>query len=258
MTPPAEPPQAVRDLAAERQAARERRDYARADALRDELRAAGWLVSDTPAGPELTEAPPYRPVDPAALPPRWEDPDQREVSVVVHVAGWPRDVARAVAALAAHCGGVDYEVVLVDDGAEEAAGRALEDLARADERVRVLHLEPARGFGTAMNPMSLFGAPQLSACTFRRFGGRPCTVYWKFSGNGFLFGPSSRSPRSLRSRMRASASTWRSPTSTSARRTQTSQSSTTPRGPIGTSRATCPDRTSSRRSATTRRSSSPR
>jgi GT2 family glycosyltransferase len=70
--------------------------------------------------------------------------------VVVHVAGWPRDVARAVAALAAHCG-VDYEVVLVDDGVEEAAGRALEDLARADERVRVLHLEPAIGFGAAMN-----------------------------------------------------------------------------------------------------------
>jgi cysteinyl-tRNA synthetase len=147
----AEPPPAVRDLVAERQAARERRDYARADALREELRAAGWLVSDTPAGPELAPAPPWQPVDPAALAPRWEQPDQREVSVVVHVAGWPDDVARAVAALAAHCGGVDYEVVLVDDGTEEAAGRALEDLARADQRVRVLHLDPAVGFGAAMN-----------------------------------------------------------------------------------------------------------
>jgi GT2 family glycosyltransferase len=146
-----EPPPAVRDLVAERQAARERRDYTRADALREELRAAGWLVNDTPAGPELAAAPPWRAVDPAALAPRWEEPDQREVSVVVHVAGWPRDVARAVAALAAHCGGVDYEVVLVDDGVEEAAGRALEDLARADERIRVLHLEPAIGFGAAMN-----------------------------------------------------------------------------------------------------------
>ncbi|HEV8163121.1 MAG TPA: glycosyltransferase [Actinomycetota bacterium] len=147
----AELPPAVRDLLAERQAARERRDYARADALREELRAAGWLVSDTPAGPELAPAPPWQPVDPAALAPRWEQPDRREVSVVVHVAGWPDDVARAVDALAAHCGGVDYEVVLVDDGTEEAAGRALEDLARADERVRVLHLDLAIGFGAAMN-----------------------------------------------------------------------------------------------------------
>ena len=147
----AEPPQAVRDLVAERQAARERRDYARADALREELRTAGWLVSDTPAGPELVEAPPYQVVDPAALAARWQEPDRREVSVVVHVAGWPQDVARAVAALAAHCGGVDYEVLLVDDGVEEAAGRALEDLASADERVRVLHLDPALGFGGSMN-----------------------------------------------------------------------------------------------------------
>jgi cysteinyl-tRNA synthetase len=147
----AELPPAVRDLLAERQAARERRDYARADALREELRAAGWQVSDTPAGPELAPAPPWQPVDPAALAPRWEQPDRREVSVVVHVAGWPDDVARAVDALAAHCGGVDYEVVLVDDGTEEAAGRALEDLARADERVRVLHLDLAIGFGAAMN-----------------------------------------------------------------------------------------------------------
>ncbi|HEX8132645.1 MAG TPA: glycosyltransferase [Actinomycetes bacterium] len=147
----AEPPPAVRDLVAERQAARERHDYARADALREQLRAAGWLVSDTPAGPELAPAPPWQPVDPAALAPCWDQPDQREVSVVVHVAGWPDDVARAVAALAAHCGGVDYEVVVVDDGTGEAAGRALEDLARADQRVRVLHLDPAVGFGAAMN-----------------------------------------------------------------------------------------------------------
>jgi glycosyltransferase involved in cell wall biosynthesis len=146
-----EPPQAVRDLVAERQAARERRDWARADALRDELRSAGWLVTDTPAGPELAEAPPYRPVDPAALAPRWQEPDRHEVSVVVHVAGWPQDVARAVAALAAHSGAVDYEIVLVDDGVDEAPGRALEDLARADDRVRVLHLQPPIGFGAAMN-----------------------------------------------------------------------------------------------------------
>jgi hypothetical protein len=146
-----EPPQAVRDLVAERQAARERRDFARADALREELRAAGWLVRDTPAGPELAEAPPFQPVDPAALVPCWGEPDRCEVSVVVHVAGWPQDVARAVTALAAHCGAVDHEVVLVDDGAGEATGRALEDLARAQQRVRVLHLEPAVGFGAAMN-----------------------------------------------------------------------------------------------------------
>jgi cysteinyl-tRNA synthetase len=36
---------------AARQAARERRDYAAADAIRDELHAAGVVIEDTPNGP---------------------------------------------------------------------------------------------------------------------------------------------------------------------------------------------------------------
>jgi cysteinyl-tRNA synthetase len=138
-------------LLAQRQAARERRDFATADAIRDQLREAGWLVRDTPDGPELTEAPPYQPLDPAALAPCWDEPDRGEVSVVVHVAGWPEDVARATRALATHHRHLDYEVLLVSDGAGEATGRALEDLARDDPHVRVLHLDPAIGFGASMN-----------------------------------------------------------------------------------------------------------
>ena len=138
-------------LLAERQAARERRDFTSADALRDQLRRAGWLVRDTPDGPELTPAPPYETVAPATLAPCWELPDGHDVSVVVHVAGWPEDVARATRALAAHHRSLDYEVVLVADGAGEATGRALEDLAREDPHLRVLHLDPAAGFGAAMN-----------------------------------------------------------------------------------------------------------
>jgi cysteinyl-tRNA synthetase len=147
---PAPPPE-LDQLLAQRRAARERRDFAAADALRDQIREAGWLVRDTPDGPELTPAPPYETVDPAALAPRWDQPDRHDVSVVVHVAGWPEDVARATRALAAHHPGLAYEVLLVADGAGEATGRALEELARDDPRVVVLHLDPGVGFGAAMN-----------------------------------------------------------------------------------------------------------
>jgi cysteinyl-tRNA synthetase len=146
-----EPDPEVRDLLSQRQAAREQRDFATADALRDRLREAGWLVRDTPEGPELTPAPPYELADPRALAPRWDEPDRHDVSVVVHVAGWPEDVVRAARSLAAHHPGADYEVLLVADGAGEATGRALEDLAQGDPHVRVLHLDPAVGFGAAMN-----------------------------------------------------------------------------------------------------------
>lgn len=46
----------VRDLLAERQQAREHRDFARSDALRDELAAAGFIVEDTLKGMVLRPA----------------------------------------------------------------------------------------------------------------------------------------------------------------------------------------------------------
>jgi glycosyltransferase involved in cell wall biosynthesis len=149
--PAGELPPDLAGLLSRRQAARERRDFATADAIREQLRQAGWLVRDTPDGPELDPAPPYETLDPAAAAPRWDEPDRYEVSVVVHVAGWPEDVARATRALAAHHRHLAYEVLLVEDGAGEATGRALEDLADDDPHLRVLHLDPAIGFGAAMN-----------------------------------------------------------------------------------------------------------
>jgi cysteinyl-tRNA synthetase len=41
----------VRVALSQRQAARERKDYQAADAIRDDLRAAGVLIEDTPTGP---------------------------------------------------------------------------------------------------------------------------------------------------------------------------------------------------------------
>jgi cysteinyl-tRNA synthetase len=52
----AAPDELVR-LAAERDEARAARDFARADAIRDELAAAGWEIRDTPEGARLVRAP---------------------------------------------------------------------------------------------------------------------------------------------------------------------------------------------------------
>ncbi len=51
-----EPAAEVQALAAQRQQARERRDWAAADALRGQIEALGWRVQDTPAGQKLTPA----------------------------------------------------------------------------------------------------------------------------------------------------------------------------------------------------------
>jgi cysteinyl-tRNA synthetase len=48
-----EVPEEVRALAAARQDARKARDFQRADTLRDQLKALGWAVEDTPKGPKF-------------------------------------------------------------------------------------------------------------------------------------------------------------------------------------------------------------
>jgi hypothetical protein len=50
-----EPPSEVLELARRRQQARERRDWAAADALRSEIEALGWSVQDTAKGPKVSQ-----------------------------------------------------------------------------------------------------------------------------------------------------------------------------------------------------------
>ena len=49
----AEAPAEIVVLAEERTAAKKARDFKRADAIRDELKAKGWLIEDTPKGIKL-------------------------------------------------------------------------------------------------------------------------------------------------------------------------------------------------------------
>jgi len=49
-------PRKAQELVDARERARAGRDFARADAIRDELRAIGWEVRDAPGGPELVRA----------------------------------------------------------------------------------------------------------------------------------------------------------------------------------------------------------
>jgi cysteinyl-tRNA synthetase len=49
-------PEAVLELARRRETARQAREFAEADRLRDEIAAAGYVVRDTPEGPQVAEA----------------------------------------------------------------------------------------------------------------------------------------------------------------------------------------------------------
>ena len=51
--PAAEAPPEILALLEQRQAARKAKDFKRSDAVRDELKAKGWVIEDTPKGPRL-------------------------------------------------------------------------------------------------------------------------------------------------------------------------------------------------------------
>lgn len=131
-------PEAVRELLARRSAARERRDWAAADALRDEIRSLGWEPLDTPAGSSLRPALPKaagqvayaRPEDLESL---LDEQATLEASLVVQVDDHPDDLARLADGLRAHPPGVGWEIVVVANGVADGVdlAAALHDLPAA-------------------------------------------------------------------------------------------------------------------------------
>ncbi len=69
----------------------------------------------------------------------------RRLSVVAPMYDEERTVAEFHARVVSALDGLDYELVLVNDGSRDATPRILDELAEADERVRVVHL--SRNFG---------------------------------------------------------------------------------------------------------------
>ena len=128
-------PQKVVDLATRRAEARANKEFAAADALRDEIAALGWAIVDEPAGWHLEpSAPPEAgPEGPRRVRPEDVDsvlgePPTCDVSVHWVVEGWPEDVVRALAGFRANEGGraVQYVVADVTGVGPETFGEGIE------------------------------------------------------------------------------------------------------------------------------------
>lgn len=103
-------PAVVARLLEERAAARAARDWAAADALRDQIRAHGWEPVDAPDG---STARPAAPAPSPALPSLLDEPAIMDASVVVVIDDHPDDLARLLRGLAAHPPGVTWELLVV-------------------------------------------------------------------------------------------------------------------------------------------------
>lgn len=140
-------PDVIRRLAAERAAARAAKDYARADALRDELAAAGWRVDDAPGGgapglEPIVAATPER-LRPRDVPSVLDEAPTADVTAQWVCEGWPKDVERAVEAFRRQAGGRTLQLVVAD-----ITGAAPD---RWGEDVEVVPLVDDAGWAAARN-----------------------------------------------------------------------------------------------------------
>jgi len=142
-----EVPEEVRRLAAERDEARARKDFAAADGLRDQIAGLGFQVADSPQGPTfhpLAPAPPTRVrITPSQVPSLLDEPPTFDVSVHWVLEGWPEDVVRALAAFR-------------DDEGDRAVQYVIADVTGADpasfgDGVEVLSLAEGTGWAAARN-----------------------------------------------------------------------------------------------------------
>jgi hypothetical protein len=141
-------PEDVVRLAEERSAARESRDFAEADSLRDRIVEAGWSVVDEPDGYRLQPAESER-AEPVVrrrasdVPSVLEDEPDMDASVHWVCEGWHEDIERSIAGFRAHEGGRAVQYVVADVTAQDPASWG--------DGVEVVWLEEGTGWGAARN-----------------------------------------------------------------------------------------------------------
>jgi GT2 family glycosyltransferase len=140
-------PPDVERLLSERDAARAAKDFARADALRDEILALGYEVRDAPSGATVEPRATFQRVDPSAIESVLDKPALLGFSIHLLYEAHRADVERFLAGFETHNAGEDVEVVIVDNASDDAEW--LESLA--SERVRVIHLDRELGYASARN-----------------------------------------------------------------------------------------------------------
>jgi len=174
--PPNPLPEEVRRLLDERAAAREERDYARADALRDRIAALGWEVQDaggrSMARPILVRQPQADPI---------EEPANVAASVQLAAEDHPDDLLRFLLGLAKEPPATSWELVVVANAPAEPVADTLASVVLPVEPVvldsserlgwadaRTLGMRHSHGavtilLDTSLEPTGDFVTPLLAA-----------------------------------------------------------------------------------------------
>jgi hypothetical protein len=142
-------PGEVRRLAEERADARAGKDFAAADALRDQIAEQGWVVADAPGGftlePAERDAGSAGPIAPAQVASMLDREPVFDVAIHWVCEGWLDDIDRAIDAFAANAGSRRLQFVVAD-----VTGDAHERW-REREDVEVVWLHDDAGWAAARN-----------------------------------------------------------------------------------------------------------
>ncbi len=175
---PDELPAEVRRLIDRRSEARAERDWARADALRDELAAIGWEVQDSGA---VSTARPILAAEAEETPDHLEEPASVPIAIVVVAEDHPGDLERLLRGLSSHPPPMPWELIVVGNAPSFDLGAALDATVGAreptviqrDERLgwadaRTLGLRASRGevillLDTSVEPAGDVATPILRA-----------------------------------------------------------------------------------------------
>ncbi len=160
---PSGPPAEITHLVRQRTEARARRDWANADALKVEIEAAGWKVTDHGGRTSVSRTAPssiemdghVRYGSAAAVPSRLEEPPEVPWTVIVLASEAPERVSRLLAGLRTHAPGATQVVVVANDPSEPqqaalAAG-APDRAAIGGREVEVLRTATRLGHAAALN-----------------------------------------------------------------------------------------------------------
>jgi cysteinyl-tRNA synthetase len=127
-------PESIHALVMERETFRRQGRYGEADALREQLRNAGYTIRDTHNGPIVALRLPEEEFGsisrPADVPDGRGLPDQYDVSVNLLAHDSRADLERCLRSIARHRAGVGLEVVIVDNGSTDDTPAYLRDLVR--------------------------------------------------------------------------------------------------------------------------------
>ena len=152
-------PAAVQSSVDERAALRNSGDYHQADRIRAELDKSGYLIEDGREGSRVRPKARWEAArgrrdtisSSSDVPVLMDQPDAFDVTIGVVANNYLDDVKRCVASAQSWLGDCRGEVVILDNGSTDGTGVWLEELARTDPAVRVIHADHTLGEAGAKN-----------------------------------------------------------------------------------------------------------